>query len=278
MSTAQDQSATANQTDTTKNETGTTATSTTSTTTTSISGDNKGEQQTITSKDVGDLGAVLGTTAVESQPAAPVAVTTTQRTEVQPPVAKAAVVQAPVAKPAASAPEVKKTVSTGVTVTDTSAVADEQLPEVLEALKVGKMQSNHAMLDILSYVSDMHPAKPQGAASIEANQIKLLNALYTIVISEDTNFAPVFKGVIAIVRRHRNDCFKVTMRNRGLNSVSMASIDNKNMRFLTRLVDTLFVASGLKDMSTVKQHVDMKKLFETVANVRAKQNLTAFFS
>jgi hypothetical protein len=268
MSTAKDQSTEINKADTT-----------TTTTATTASGDSKGEQQTITSSDVGDLNAVLGAAATEQKAPEPTGVTTTQRTVVQQPAAKVQGVQTAAAKPATPAPApVVKTVATGVTVTDTAPVADEQLPEVVEALKVGKMQTNAAMHDILNYVQDMHPGKPQSAASIEANQLKLLNALYTIVISEDTNFATVFKGVIAIVRRHRNDCFKVTMRNRGLNTVSMATIDNKNMRFLTRLVDTLFVASGLKDMSTVKQHVDMKKLFEAIANVRAKQNLTAFFS
>jgi hypothetical protein len=273
MTTAKDQSATTNQTDTT----------TTNTTATTTSGDTKGDQQTITSTDVGDLNAVLGATgataATEQKPAETTSVTTTQRAEVKQPIVNSKPPVQPT-KPSSPppAPIAAKTVQAGVTVTDTAPVADEQLPEVLEALKVGKMQTNAAVLDLLSYVADMHPGKPQGAASIEANQVKLLNALYTIVISEDTNFGTVFKAVIAIVRRHRNDCFRVTMRNRGLNGVSMATIDNKNMRFLTRLVDAVVVASGLKDMSAVKQHVDMKKLFEAISNVRAKQNLTAFFS
>jgi hypothetical protein len=269
MSTATNQSTNTSE-DTTK----------TTTTATTTSGDTKGEQQTITSADVGNVADVLGTTSAstETKTAETTGVTTTQRAPVQQPAAKVAT---PVVKPAAPAPApvVQKTVApTGVTVTDTAPVADEQLPEVLEALKVGKMQTNAALLDVLSYVSDMHPNKPQSAQSIEANQVKLMNALFTIVISEDTNFKTVFKAVIAVVRRHRNECFRTTMRNRGLNSVSMATIDNKNMRFLTRLVDAVVVASGLRDMSTVKQHVDMKKLFESVSNVRAKQNLTAFFS
>jgi hypothetical protein len=214
--------------------------------------------------------------ATATPPAAPQQenVTLTQQSAPAPQNVTSAVKQAP----AAPVVEAKKTVQAGVVVKSTAPVEDGQLAEVVEAMKIGKMQTQSALTQLLEYVRDMHPGQSQTAATIEANQIKLFNSLFVILISEDVNFSKVFKAVIALVKKHRNDAFKVTMRNRGLNSISLSSMDNKSMRFLTRVVDLLHVASGLNDISKVKEHVDMNKLLDAVTNVRAKQNLTAFFS
>lgn len=266
-------------------------------------GDDKGESQSISSNEVGDLAVVLGTgtdvTSTSSPVPAPVAdapaaapapidppsapapetpaasgQSTTQLKTIQPAPAKAVVAAA---EPQV-APAPVKTIQAGVVVKETAAPTNEQLPEVAAAMQVGTMQSQTALNQIAEYMRDMHPAKPNNPASIEQHQVKLMYALYTILISEDKNFATVWKAVIALARQHRDGAFKVTARNRGLNSVSLATIDNKMMRFLTRVVDLLAVTSGMNDMSVIKQHVDMAKLLESVTHVKAKQNITAYYS
>lgn len=176
-------------------------------------------------------------------------------------------------QPAVSTPVVTSTV-----VKDTAPVVSGKLPEVLKAYEVAKMQTKPALIAIEEYVVDMHPAKAQTAKSIENNQLKLLNALLTIMIAEDTNFNTVFKAVIALAKAHRNTTFSPTMRNRGLNSIELTTIDNNNMRFLTRIVDVLHVTAGVRDVSQVKGLIDMNKLLSSIANVKAKNNLTAFYS
>lgn len=207
-------------------------------------------------------------------------VSTTQRTPVpgvDPTAPKPSAKAAAVAN-AVAANTIKKIVQSGVVVKETTALTDDQLPEVLEAMKVGKMQTQSALSMVLKYVRDMHPLQRQNQQTIEAHQVSLLNALFTILTAEDVNFPTVYRAVIAIVKKHRNDAFHITSRNRGLNGVAVGRIDNRNMRFLTRVVDLLVVTSGLNDLAAVKQHVDMKKLMESVTNVRAAQNLTAFYS
>lgn len=272
------------------------------------SGDDKGESLSITSNDVGDLGAVLGnatnvdvsappvpapipdtssvsapegvtgTTAIAAPapapvPEAPVAVSTTQLKTIQPAPAKAVVVAEE--KPA---PAPLKTIQPGVVVKATAAPADETPPEVAAAMKVASMQTQSALAQIQEYMRDMHPAKPNNAKSIEQHQVKLMYALYTALTAEDQHFATVWKAIIAIAKQHRDGAFKVTARNRGLNSISLATIDNKMMRFLTRVIDLLAVQTGINDLATVKQHVDFAKLIESVTHHKAKQNLTAFYS
>lgn len=286
----------------------------TSTTNTTTSGDAKGDAQEIKSTDVGNLNDVLGnltnaavtgnttaeivdkindqangTSGSIAEVAAAAVATETKAAEVKVAATggnatqRAAVTkvtpvpaQSAVKANVAAAPVAK--VTAAPTVTKTGAVAVAQLPEVVAALEVAKMQSSSALNNILAYVKDMHQGQPQNAASIERNQLKLLSALQTILIAEDENFNVVWKGVLAIFKANRNDAFSVTMRNRGLNTISMATMPNETMRFLTRVVDAMVVASGVNDISQVKSMVDMTKLLSSVVNVRAKQNLTAFFS
>ena len=148
----------------------------------------------------------------------------------------------------------------------------------MAAFDVAKPQTISALNNILEYCRLMHPGQHQTTQSIEKNQVSLLVSLKSILIAEDTNFNTVFKAVLAIIKVNRNDAFAITMRNRGLNGVSLATIDNVDMRFLTRLIDALHVASGVTDITTVKTLVDMNKLLGAINNVRAKNNLTAFFS
>jgi hypothetical protein len=166
----------------------------------------------------------------------------------------------------------------GVVVKGTAVIPDQQLPEFVEAMKVAKSQTQSALGQIADYCKNMHPGKPQTSKSVETNQLVLLNALTIAMSSEDVNFPVVYKAIIAMVRANKTLCFRVTARNRGLNTVALATIDNKNMRFLTRVLDLMVVTSGMADIATVKQHVDMKKLFEAVTNVKIKQNLTAYYS
>jgi hypothetical protein len=244
---------------------------------TTTSGDSKGTVETVTAADVGNLNDVLG---------GDTGVTLSQRTPVPgvdataptPTPEQVAAVTAKATVAAERVATINKTVNLDVVVKNTGAVSDEQLPEVVAAMKVGTMQTQSAMHALLEYVQEMLPAKPQTESSIHNSQIKLLTALYTILSAEDENFATVFRGVIAIIKAHRNQAFKITSRSRGLNSISTGLIDNKNMRFLTRVIDLLVVTAGLTDISKAKEHVDFAKLLDSVTNVRAKQNLTAFYS
>ena len=186
------------------------------------------------------------------------------------------VAAAPAPAPVAKTPE--QTSAAGVLVKSTAAVAEVQLPEVVAAYKVASMKSSSAIKSLLDYARDMHPAKSQTPSEIEKHQVKLLSALFTILSSEDENFGVVFKAVLAIVKANRKEAFSITMVHRGLNTIGMDVIDNDKMRFLTRLIDALIVASGVNNMSQVKGMVDMTKLLACVANVKANKNLTQFFS
>lgn len=246
------------------------------TVTTTTPGDSKGTTETITAADVGDLGTILGGDA---------GVTLTQRTPVPgvdatapTPTPEQVAVATATATAAAERVAVIKTINVDVVVKNTGAVSDEQLPEVVEAMKVGKPQTQSALHSLLEYVQEMLPARPQTESSIHNSQVKLLTALYTILSAEDENFATIYRGALAIVKAHRNESFKITSRGRGLNSISTGLIDNKNMRFLTRVIDLMVVTAGLTDISKAKEHVDFTKLLDSVTNVRAKQNLTAFYS
>lgn len=210
----------------------------------------------------------------------PLPVTLTQRVAVpgiDPSAPKATAQQTKVVQEAAAA--TMESIKGSGLVTNTAAPAsDAMLPELAKAFQVAKMNSSSALKTIVDYARDMHPAQPQTKESIEKSQVRLLNALFTILSAEDENFGIVFKGVLAVVRAHRNEAFKITMIHRGMSTISHSAIDNATMLFLTRLLDTLQIAAGLRDISQVKKQVDMDKLLSAVANVRAKKNLTNFFS
>ena len=229
---------------------------------------------------VGNAGEQVGDLIKNVNEEVPVAVVLTQQAAVaglNPNAPKATALQTKQVQDSAIA-TMASIKESGVLVTNTAPASDVLLPELAKAFEVAKMNSTVALKSLVDYAREMHPAKPQTVATIEKNQLRLLNALYTILSTEDENFATVFKGVLAVVRANRNDAFKITMIHRGLSNISHTSIDNDTMRFLTRLIDTLQIASGLRDISQVKKQVDMQKLIGTVANPRAKKNLTNFFS
>ena len=181
--------------------------------------------------------------------------------------------------PTAAVPQ--KTVAAGVTVqkTDKSEVVDDrQLPEVLAAMKVAKPQTQSALYQVIQYADDMNPAKRNELKQIEQAQANLRVALYTLLSAEDTNFKVVYQALLAVVRAHSKKCFAITARNRGLNTVSLQVIDNKNMRFLTKIVDLLVLTAGTNDIEQVKQHYDFSKMAEWCPNVRIQQNLTSYYA
>lgn len=207
------------------------------------------------------------------------AVTATVRKTIVPPTAQqqaaAPAVQATPAAPAAPAP------AAGVIVqktTKTEVIDDRQLPEVVAAMKVGKPETQSALYQVIKYAEAMHPLQRVEMPAIERAQADLRVALYTLLSAEDANFKTVFRGLLAVVRAHKNNCFAVTARNRGLNTVSLQTIDNKNMRFLTKIVDLLVLTAGTNNVEQVKQHYDFSKLAEWCPNQRIQQNLTSYYA
>lgn len=172
----------------------------------------------------------------------------------------------------------EKPVENGVVVKSSGIIPVAQLQEVQDAMKVAKAKTQSALNSILEYVDKMDPAKPQSQASIEANQIQLRASLYTVLSAEDENFDIVYKGLLAIVRANAQKCFKITARNRGLNTVTIASLDNKGMRFLTRVLDLLVLTAGTNNLELVKKNYELKRLFEVTGSVRINDNLTAYYS
>lgn len=167
------------------------------------------------------------------------------------------------------------------TVTDTTAKAptsDRDLPEVVAAMKVAKAQTQSALYQVIQYAIDMHPGKRVELPAIEQAQINLRSNLFTILSAEDVNFKVVYQALLAIVKAHRQNCFAITARNRGLNTVSLAALDNKGMRFLTKIVDLLVLTAGMNDVENVKKQFDFSKLAEWCPNVRIQQNLTSYYS
>lgn len=292
---------------------------------TTLSGDAKGDTQTITAKDVGNAADVLGlgaegatgtpgpegveqvsketaeTTANTSQAAGSAEKTpSVEGVEQAAAAAKAQPVTAQVRKtiPApvaqqsgvkAAAPSTATTPAAAVitkqvaaaTVTNTAAAApasDRDLPEVVAAMKVAKAQTQSALYQVIQYASDLHPGKRVDAKTIESAQVNLRSNLFTILSAEDVNFKVVYQALLAIVRTHKNNCFAITARNRGLNTVSLAALDNKGMRFLTKIVDLLVLTAGTNNLEQVKAHYDFSKLAEWCPNVRIQQNLTSYYS
>lgn len=307
---------------------------------TTVSGDAKGETQTITKEDVGNVADALGLGLVGDQATAAIVAAggaegaktpesaetpanTSQSTgsaDKTPPVETveqtAAQVDAAAQQAAAAAKaqpvtaQVRKTIQaptaqqTGVkdaskttattpaaavvtkqvaaaTVTNTAAAtpaSDRDLPEVVAAMKVAKAQTQSALYQVIQYASDLHPGKRVDLKTIEAAQVNLRSNLFTILSAEDVNFKVVYQALLAIVRAHKNNCFAITARNRGLNTISLASLDNKGMRFLTKIVDLLVLTAGTNNLEQVKAHYDFSKLAEWCPNVRIQQNLTSYYS
>ena len=266
---------------------------------TTTSGDAKGETQTITKEDVGDVASVLGTDPTKETPtpdvaaltaaaaaaqaaAKPTAVTAQVRKTIQAPQNNTA--GAATTKPAAAAaPAVTPTatVKPAATVTNTAAsavVSDRDLPEVVAAMKVAKPQTQSALYQVIDYADALHPGKRVALKTIEQAQVNLRVSLFTILSAEDTNFKVVYQALLAIVRKHKQNCFAVTARNRGLNTVSLQALDNKNMRFLTRIVDLLVLTAGTNDVESVKKLFDFSKMADWCLNQRIQQNLTTYYS
>lgn len=222
----------------------------------------------------------------QDQAAAPVdtkqaAVTATVRKTIPAPAAQPQATRDASVQQAPTAAVPQKAVAAGVVVqkTDkTEVVDDRQLPEVVAAMKVAKPQTQSALYQVIQYASDMNPAKRNELKQIEQAQANLRVALYTLLSAEDTNFKVVYQALLAVVRAHSKKCFAITARNRGLNSVSLQVIDNKNMRFLTKIVDLLVLTAGTNEIEQVKQHYDFSKMAEWCPNVRIQQNLTSYYA
>jgi hypothetical protein len=278
---------------------------------TTVSGDSKGETQTVTKEDVGSVTDALGlglagdaaTAAIASatdaaakqaqadadaQAAAKAAAaaapaTATVRKTIPAPanVATGAKAPAPTTASTPAAAVVTKQVAAAATVTNTAAAApanDRDLPEVVAAMKVAKPQTQSALYQVIQYAADLHPGKRVELSTIEQAQINLRSNLFTILSAEDTNFKVAYQALLAIVRAHKNNCFAITARNRGLNTVSVAALDNKGMRFLTKIVDLLVLTAGTNNLEQVKAHYDFSKMAEWCPNVRIQQNLTSYYS
>lgn len=166
----------------------------------------------------------------------------------------------------------------GTVVTTRSAATVDQTPEFKAAMEVAKMATQSALHQVIAYCVAMAPGKPQTEKSIISSQMGLLGNLFIILSTEDKNFPTVYRALLSIVAANKTGAFRVESRNRGLNSVSLELMDNKQMRFLTRIVDLLCVNAGITDTDLVKQHVNIPRVLETVYNARIKQNLTAFYS
>lgn len=183
--------------------------------------------------------------------------------------------QAPTAPVAVVTPA---SVGTVIAQDKAAAVDDLNLPEVVEAMRVAKPQVKGALHSLIEYCVEMAPKKSQTTASIEDSQIKLLTALYTLLSAEDTNFKVIYRAVLAIVAANRTGCFSIKLINRGLNGISVVKIDNRNMRFLTRVIDLMVLTVGVKNREQILQHFDLKRLLETSPNVKIGQNLTSYYS
>lgn len=166
----------------------------------------------------------------------------------------------------------------GSVVTTRSAVSVEQTHEFKAAMEVAKMATQSALHQVVAYCDAMKPGKPQTEKTVAASQMGLLGNLFIILSGEDKNFPVVYRALLSIVNANKSGAFRVESRNRGLNSISLEMMDNKQMRFLTRIVDLMCVNAGINDLELVKQHVNITRVLESVYNARIKQNLTAFYS
>lgn len=268
-----------------------------------LSGDDKGAPESITKDQVGDAADLVGGTtppaddaaakqaAADAQAASDAAAAAAKAQPVTAQVRKT--IQAPTAqqtgakdasKSTATTPAaavVTKQVEAAASVTNTAAKAptsDRDLPEVVAAMKVAKPQTQSALYQVIQYAIDMHPGKRVELSAIEQAQVNLRSNLFTILSAEDVNFKTVYQALLAIVKAHKTNCFAITARNRGLNTVSLAALDNKGMRFLTKIVDLLVLTAGSNSVEQVKQHYDFSKLAEWCPNVRIQQNLTSYYS
>lgn len=273
---------------------------------TTENGDSKGELQTLTGADVGDLASVLGsggplglstegagenptitpdTPAEDATKPVTTGTTLTQQAGVEAPAAvqtglndqsRTSGLRTTAAPAAASRP--LSELKSGVEVSTTQEEVDGDSPEVVKAYALGNMQLNMALVQAKEYVRDMVPRKPITEKVLVENQLKMLNTLHVILGADEASFRPGLIALLSIIRKHRTTVFAPEQRHRGLGSKGADVIDNRDMRLLTRVIDALVVTSGVNDLAQVKGHVDLKKLLEVVPNKRAQQNLTAFFS
>lgn len=182
---------------------------------------------------------------------------------------------------AAEQPAAEQPAAGGGTVVLQSAAAalgDKDLPDVAAALEKGDAGVKSALSQLLDYCVAMAPGKPQNQKTLEQHQLILLNSLYVLLSAEEKQFKLSMRALLAIFKANASKCFSPTARNRGLNQAELGVIDNKNMRFLTRIVDVLAITAGSNNVSAAKKHVDMKKLMEAMPTVRIRQNLTAYYS
>lgn len=180
-----------------------------------------------------------------------------------------------------AAPEqAPRTTVAGVVVQQSEAApaTDRDIAEVQEAFAHGEGSMVIGLNQLLEYCSLMAPAKRQTPESSAQNQLQLANALSLILSADDENFRLGIRATLSLFAAHATNCFAPNLRNRGLMAADINIIDNKLMRFLTRIVDALVICAGSKDRRDALKHIDIQKVLSAVPNVRARQNLTAFFS
>lgn len=170
------------------------------------------------------------------------------------------------------------TQSKGVVVAETVVKQIESSVALANAMKVAKPQTQMALYQVVEYCEKMKPGVPQTPTSAEGHQKNLMSSLFTILSAEDVNFTVVYEALLAIVRENKQGAFLPTYRNRGLNTATVESIDNRRMRFFTRIVDCLCVNAGVVNLDDVKKHVDFRALLESTPNVAIRNNLTSYYS
>lgn len=143
---------------------------------------------------------------------------------------------------------------------------------------VVKMETQSALYQIIDYAKKMKPGQPRSAKEIEMAQVGLLNNLFVILSAEDEHFNVAYGALLSIVRDNKDLAFRAISRNRGLGSVSMEVMDNKQMRFLTRMLDMIVLTATTVNLADVARHMDIKKAVETAYNERIKKNLTNYYS
>ena len=165
-----------------------------------------------------------------------------------------------------------------ITVKSTAQVVLPTSEIMAMAMAVVKMQTQSALYQIIDYAKKMKPGQPRSALEIQTAQLGLLNNLFIILSAEDEHFHVAYGALLSIVRDNQDGAFRAISRNRGLGTMSMEVMDNKQMRFLTRMLDMIVLTATTVNLSDVPRHMDIKKAVETAYNERIKKNLTNYYS
>lgn len=170
------------------------------------------------------------------------------------------------------------TQSPGVVVTQATAAPVETSVAVAKAMEVASAQGQMALYQVIDYCLKMKPGVPQTPESTESHQKNLMSSLHVLLSTAPEHFTVVYTALLSIVRDNKQGAFLPQHRNRGLNTVSIASIDNRRMRWFTRMLDCLCVTAGTVLLADVKSHVDFKALLDSLPTVAIRQNVTQYYS